>query len=266
MEGWIKLHRKIMDWRWFSSPNHYKLWTILLMRATHKESEHRDIKLLPGQLITGRKQLASWSGFSEQQVRGILEDFRRTSEVTIKTTKKFSIITIINWNDYNISNQENNQQITNKQPTDNQQVTTFKNVKNVKKPKNNTLSEVGLFEVEQQSLDEDCNAPELAIKVLTALNTICFRNFRPKANTLKPINARINEGYAYEDFVAVITHFQKKWGNDPKFSDYLQPSTLFNGKFDERLVQSQNALKPKIDPLDALAEMHGIFASNEVSA
>lgn len=136
MEGWIKLHRKIMDWQWFESAPHFKLWSILMMRANHKETIHRDEVIKPGQLLTGRKQLSLWSGFSEQQIRTMLNDFKASREITIKSTRKFSLITILNWHEYNPTNQEINQQATKCQPSANQQVTTSKNDNNAKNDKN----------------------------------------------------------------------------------------------------------------------------------
>lgn len=136
MEGWIKLHRKIFDWEWFDSANHFKLWCVLLLKASHKDSCYRGENLRPGQLLTGRKQLASTSKLSEQQVRSILDDFKASRQITIKSTKKYSVITIVNWEDHNLSNHENNQQITNKQPSDNQEATTFKNVNNANNENN----------------------------------------------------------------------------------------------------------------------------------
>jgi hypothetical protein len=39
-------------------------------------------------------------------------------------------------------------------------------------------------------------------------------------------------------------------------SAYLRPETIFGTKFDSYLQESKNALKPKIDPLDALFEKY----------
>lgn len=138
MNGWIKLHRKMKDWGWWASPNHRVLFTELLIRATHKHSIWRNVQLEPGQLVTGRKQLAKWTGLSEQQVRTALNDLKSTNEITTISTSRFSIITIINWDTYqgDADNKQPSKQPA-LQPTDNQQITTFKNVKNVKKVNNN---------------------------------------------------------------------------------------------------------------------------------
>lgn len=146
MEGWIKLHRKMVDWEWASSPNHLALFVHLLLRSNFKDSFWRGRKVMRGQLLSGRKQLSLWTGLSEQQIRTCLDGFAATKEVTIETTSNFSIITIINFELYQDINHPNNQQITNKQPTDNQQITTSKNANNIKNEKNerNNIAEKNL--------------------------------------------------------------------------------------------------------------------------
>lgn len=125
----------------------------------------------------------------------------------------------------------------------------------------------GFFESDEKQELEEIQADDLAIKVLTALNTICFSAFRPTKTNLKFINARIKEKYTYEDFVAVIKHRNELWAQSEKMNEYLRPKTLFNSEnFDGYLQTAKNADKPKIDPLDRLAELHGITQNEEVSA
>lgn len=115
-----------------------------------------------------------------------------------------------------------------------------------------------LFSVEAPSLDEEIHIDQKASNAITLLNALTGRNFRPVPGNLKFINARIKEGYSLEDFKAVISFKQTKWGHDPKMSAYLRPETIFGTKFDSYLQEAQNALKPKIDPLDAFLESQGI--------
>jgi hypothetical protein len=66
-----------------------------------------------------------------------------TGEITLKSTNRFTIATVENWDFYQCCDEDSNQQITNKQPTSNQQATNkqphLKNVKNVKNVKNNNI-------------------------------------------------------------------------------------------------------------------------------
>lgn len=139
MEGWIKLHRKLTEWEWYKDNNTKSLFIHLLLMANHKDGRFQGQEVKRGQLITGRKVLSVQTGLSEQQIRTALNKLISTNEITIKTTNKNSLISIIRYNSYQIENENTKQstsEITNDQPTSNQQVTTNKNDKNVKNDKN----------------------------------------------------------------------------------------------------------------------------------
>ena len=142
MDGWIKLHRKIIEWEWYQDSKMVHLFLHLVLIAQHKDTTYRGITLLKGQLITGRKKLSEQTGLSEQTIRTCLEKLKGTSEVTSTSTNQFSILTVCNYKRYNPTdeelNQQPNQQLTNDQPATNQQLTTCKKVKNVKKDKKTT--------------------------------------------------------------------------------------------------------------------------------
>lgn len=107
--------------------------------ANHKDGRFQGQEVKRGQLITGRKVLSVQTGLSEQQIRTGLNKLISTNEITIKTTNKNSLISIIRYNSYQIESENSKQstsEITNNQPTSNQQVTTNKNDKNVKNDKN----------------------------------------------------------------------------------------------------------------------------------
>jgi biotin operon repressor len=131
--GWVKLHRKLLDWEWYSDHNTTRLFIHILLKASHKDRKWLGVDVPSGSFISGRKVLASEVGLSEQQIRTSLKKLKSTNEITIKATKSYSIISVNNWGLHQQSNQEDNQRATNEQPTDNQQITTDKNVKNGRK-------------------------------------------------------------------------------------------------------------------------------------
>lgn len=66
--------------------------------------------------------------------------------------------------------------------------------------------------------------------VINYLNQRTGRNYNAKAKgNQKYINARIAEGYTREDLKTVIDNKVAVWLHHPKWSNYLRPSTLFNG-------------------------------------
>lgn len=136
MEGWIKIHRKMKAWGWYKNENTKSVFLHLLLEANHQVKEFMGHKILPGQVVVGRNSLSKDTGLSIQRVRTSLAHLASTNEITIKTTNKFSIITITKWDIYQGANQDINHQLTINQPSTNHQLTTNKNEKNEKNEKN----------------------------------------------------------------------------------------------------------------------------------
>jgi hypothetical protein len=127
MEGWLKLHRKVIYWGWFHEPDTLKTFLYLLAMANHKDSIYYGESLKRGQLLTGRHSLSKELKLSEQTVRTTLKRLEKTGEISIKSTSQNSIITICKYDIYQgpdfDSQPTTNQRSTNDQPTANQRLT-----------------------------------------------------------------------------------------------------------------------------------------------
>ncbi len=125
--GYIKLFRKLTEWEWYDDANTFRLFIHLLLNASFESNNWQGITLQPGQLITGRKRLAKELKLSERQIRTSLSRLKSTNEIATKTTNKFSIVTICNWEDYQ-SEKEGKRPAERpaKEPTNDQQTTTTK--------------------------------------------------------------------------------------------------------------------------------------------
>lgn len=132
MTGWVKLHRSLKDWGWYSDPACRSIFVHLLLVANHEPRQWLGEHVAEGQAIVGRQELGKTLGFGEQQIRTALTKLKSTNDITIKTTNKYSLITVVNWSKYQATNQQDNQQLTNNQPTTNQQLTTPKEVKKIR--------------------------------------------------------------------------------------------------------------------------------------
>ena len=130
MVGWITMHRKFMKWEWYTDTNMVHLFLHLLLSANHKDGRWKGRDVLRGQLITGRKALAVGTGISEMRIRTCLKRLEDSGEISIKSTSKYSVITIIKYDVYQSDKPEVNQQLTSNQPATNQQLTTNNNVNN----------------------------------------------------------------------------------------------------------------------------------------
>lgn len=146
--GYIKLHRKITEWGWYHDANTFRVFIHLLIMASYDEHGFRGHELKPGQVVCGRKQLAKDLRLSEQEIRTSLNHLKSTNEITIKTTNKFSIITIENWGKFQGQELEDNQQINqqaNQQSTNKQPHRRNKEYKNIRGRAPNKASELENF-------------------------------------------------------------------------------------------------------------------------
>ena len=152
-DGFIKIHRSIMKWEWYQDQNTVAVFLHLLLNANWEDCRYRGYEVPRGSLVVGRKAIAKTLGISEQSVRTSLEHLKSTNEITIKSTNRFSIITITNWEKFqcleNESTNKSTNNLTNNQPTTNQQLTTYKEIKNIrnKEYKNNIFTPPTLEEV-----------------------------------------------------------------------------------------------------------------------
>ena len=132
MEGWIKIHRKFLDWQWFKKPEAVQLFIYMLLKANHKDGNWQGHEIKKGQFITSAQTISNDTKLSLQVVRTLLKKFELTNEIIVKSTNKFTMLTICKYECYQDENNTTNKQLTNKQQTTNKQLTTNKNVKNNK--------------------------------------------------------------------------------------------------------------------------------------
>ena len=121
-----------------------KLWLLCLMKASHSGNKFlfngQEVHVSSGEFVTGRDAIAK--EFNEgvprdQQIVGRtlwrwLKKFENEEMLSIKSTTKYSVISIKNWHEYQVSDQ----QLPNNRPSTVQQVSTIKNEKNDKNDKN----------------------------------------------------------------------------------------------------------------------------------
>jgi len=149
MSGWVKIHRKILEWEWFNDTNTFKLFLFILLSVNHKDKNYRGKLVKAGSMVTGRDILAQKTNMSVQQIRSCLKRLKSTNEITIETNSQGTIIHVVNFEKYQVETNE----LTNNQPTINQQSTTNKNVKNEK----NIFKQPTIEEVQNYCLERNNN-------------------------------------------------------------------------------------------------------------
>lgn len=131
MNGWIKLHRKILDSPTFRRPAYRALWIEILLRADHSGTAQvtfhgQLVTLKPGQFTTGAYQLAEATGVPRGTVERVLKCFKGEERVRIESDRQCSMITVLKWNEY----QGDEEQMRNVRGTNEERMRTKQEYKN----------------------------------------------------------------------------------------------------------------------------------------
>ena len=104
-QGWIKLYRDIANWRYYDDDFMYRFFTTLIADANISEKEWQGIKVSRGQLVTSLKHLSFQFGKSVKRIRTALSKMKG-NELEIETNNRFTIITIVNYDSYQVAENE----------------------------------------------------------------------------------------------------------------------------------------------------------------
>lgn len=99
-EGFIKIHRKITQWAWYKDESVARVFIHLLLIANHKDNAWRNITIKRGQLVTSYRHLAEDLNLGVATVHRAVKKLLSTGEITTERNAKFTIITLINYNQY----------------------------------------------------------------------------------------------------------------------------------------------------------------------
>ncbi len=214
---WVKLHRSIASWQWYNDLKTKSVFLHLLIKANHEETHYRGVIVKRGEVLTGRKQLARELELSEQEIRTAINHLL-SSEITIKTTSKYSVITVLNYDNYQSSQPTkkptkqptSNQQATKNQPTDNhiQELKELKELKEIE----------SLYDAYPKKVD--------------------------KGHALKAIKKAI-EKVGAQVLLDAVKRYASQWdGKDKQFCP--NPASWFNG---ERWEDETLRVQPQVQPV-----------------
>lgn len=119
--GWIKIYRCSLESPLFQNPKIWQFWCWCLLKASHQQREQmvgmQLVRLQPGEFITGRIAAAKELNMSEKTVRTCIKKLKNFEKIRVKTTNKFSILSVINWDSYQQQDSQKGQQRANKGPS-----------------------------------------------------------------------------------------------------------------------------------------------------
>jgi hypothetical protein len=212
MEGWIKLHRKLLDWEWYDEPNTLRLFLHLLLKANHKPKKYRGVDIKQGQVMTGYDRLANELGLSTQQIRTAINKLKLTNEITSVSNSQGTIIQIVKYKDYQVVTSKSTDKSTDEQQTSNKRITTNKkdNKEKERKEDNNVVVDFQWLDVEnyfyKQAKDNKLDSAQLLKKVAWAFEyykELGFKN--SKGKQIKNLNSTIKNNWIkdYDDYLLV---------------------------------------------------------------
>ena len=165
----------------------------------------------------------------EPELKGMSKAIFKNLKRPIEISKNRSKASLKYWNDKQEDIQTDIQTVNQK---DNQTtIQTDKHIKDVYvnvNVKNNIVKDRG---AEKEKEEEEKK------KIIETLNSKLGTRYKTNSkNTQTKLNARLNEGYKLDDFIAVIDKKVDEW-KETEFERYLCPDTLFGTKFEKYLNQ-----------------------------
>ncbi len=160
MEGWIKLHRQLLDSDlWKSEPfTRGQAWVDLLLLANHQESffYKRGVKIIVkrGQLARSEVELSDRWKWSRTKVRKFLNDLKKEQQIEQQKTNVTQVVSIVNYELFQKKEQQIEQQKDSKSTAEVQQKNTYKNEKNEKNE--NIIKNKPVFNFRKNLIDFGC--------------------------------------------------------------------------------------------------------------
>ena len=113
--GYVKAYRSFKNWQHYKDINCKSIFLHLLLSCNYFDKKKGDIIVKKGEIMTSISKLAEESGLSIKQTRNALKKLQTSSDIQIKTTNKYSLITIVKFEQYQGKQKLENEQKKGKQ-------------------------------------------------------------------------------------------------------------------------------------------------------
>lgn len=148
--GWINLHRKILEWEWYSDINTCRLFIHMILKCNWQDGKFRGSTVPRGSFISTLDRLSEETSLTKRELRTAISHLKMTGELTVKATNRYSVFIVENYDMYQHSDIQNDIQETNERLSNDILTTTIeKNNKGNKEINKNTMCKadaLALFE------------------------------------------------------------------------------------------------------------------------
>ena len=244
-QGWIALNRSVLD-HWVHNEKPFCIfgaWVDLILMANHEEKKmplNGDIiQIKRGQMFTSYRSLSERWGWGIGRVKRFLKMLEQDEMITTKSSKNGTLLTLVNYSNFqNVRN--DNGTITEHKRNDNGTITERNNNINNDNNENN---------------DNKTRYGAEISEIISYLNEKTGRKYTGRSkSTVKSITARLKEGFTVEEFKQVIDNKVAAWARDAKMCQFLRPETLFDGRFETYLNDTETKAQKAQREKDELHE------------
>ena len=121
--GYIKLYRSILDWEWYDDMPTKTLFLHLLLTVSIRSNQWHGIDVERGSRISSYDVLARETKLSVRQIRTAIKKLEKTGEVARCKYPKFTVFTVVNYDEYQASDREDDNVATSKRQGNDRQAT-----------------------------------------------------------------------------------------------------------------------------------------------
>ncbi len=108
-DGFISIYRKFLSWEWFDDERSVKIFIYLLIKSNWKRKRWRGQWIERGQFVTSTVKMAGELGISRSSLDRHLKRFKESGEISLNADSQKTLVTICNYDDYQIKNEEGEQ-------------------------------------------------------------------------------------------------------------------------------------------------------------
>ncbi len=98
--GFVKLHRKLLNWEWIGDPNVVAVFVQILLRVNREPKRWKGIDIPIGSFFTSRATLAASCGLTEKQVRRALDVLELGRSIERKRAGSGLLLSLVKWEEY----------------------------------------------------------------------------------------------------------------------------------------------------------------------
>lgn len=161
MNGYIRLFRKFITWEWYKNQNTKDLFIHCLLKANWEDAKFEGIIVKRGSFVTSLDKLQEETGIPISQLRTALKHLISTNDLASQTSNKYRVITIVNYEKYQIVNNQNDNQLADNSQSDNNQLATNEKEKEYKEEINKYNNNI--YELIEENFGRTLNSIEFEV-------------------------------------------------------------------------------------------------------